>query len=120
MIVGIAVLASNAVAGAWGAGPGCGGLPVVHSFWWLLRVAQATVAVQVALGLILLARGSSAPDGLHVAYGVALLAVIRSSARACAWARPSAMLEDVADLEALDRRQQVALARRVARSPRWG
>ena len=44
-------------------------------FWPLLRVAQATVVVQALLGFLLLARGASAPDGLHVAYGIAPLVV---------------------------------------------
>ncbi len=112
MIVGIAVLASNAVAGAWGAASWLRGFPS-HPFWWLLRVAQVTVAVQVALGLVLLARGSSAPDGLHVAYGVSLLAVtvISEGTRLGAAQR---ILEDVPDLDALDRGQQVALAKRVS------
>lgn len=112
MIVGIAVLASNAVAGAWGAVSWLRGFPS-HPFWWMLRVAQATVVVEVALGLILVARGASAPDGLHMAYGVALLAVtvISEGTRLGAAQR---LLEDVPDLEALDRNEQVALARRVS------
>lgn len=112
MIVGIAVLASNAVAGTWGAVSWLRGLPS-HPFWWMLRVAQATVVVEVALGLILVARGASAPDGLHMAYGVALLAVtvISEGTRLGAAQR---LLEDVPDLEALDRREQIALARKVS------
>lgn len=112
MIVGIAVLTSNAVAGAWGAVSWLRGFPS-HPFWWLLRVAQATVVFEVALGLILVARGASAPDGLHMAYGVALLAVtvISEGTRLGAAQR---LLEDVPDLEALDRKEQIALARKVS------
>ena len=115
MALGIAVLASNAVAAGWGA---VGWLRkdarASIVFWPLLRVAQATVVVQVVLGLLLLARGASAPDGLHVAYGIAPLrghAGQRGDARRASrsassrrwrtWTRSSA-------------REQVALARRVA------
>jgi Ca2+/Na+ antiporter len=112
MIIGIAVLASNALAGAWGAVSWLRGFPS-HPFWWMLRVAQATVVVEVGLGLILVARGASAPDGLHMAYGVALLVVtvISEGTRLGAAQR---LLEDVPDLDALDRDQQVALARKVS------
>jgi hypothetical protein len=112
MIVGIAVLASNAVAGVWGAVWWLRGFPSA-SFWWLLRVAQVTVVVQVVIGLLLLARGASAPDGLHVAYGVSLLVVtlVSEGTRLGAAQR---LLEEVPDLDVLDRREQIALARRVS------
>ena len=112
MIVGIAVLASNAVAGAWGVGSWLRGIPS-HTFWWLLRVAQITVVVQVTIGLLLLARGASAPDGLHTAYGISLLvvAMVSEGTRLGAAQR---ILEDVPDLEALGRDEQIALARRVS------
>ena len=76
MALGIAVLVSNAVAAGWGA---VGWLRkdarASIVFWPLLRVAQATVVVQAVVGLLLLARGASAPDGLHVAYGIAPLVI---------------------------------------------
>ena len=82
-------------------------------FWPLLRVAQALVVVQVLVGLLLLARGASAPDGLHVAYGVSLLLVtLVSEAMRAGVAQKE--LEDVEDVDALERSEQVALARRVA------
>jgi hypothetical protein len=43
-------------------------------FWWLLRVAQAVVVVQAALGGILVAMGRK-PGHLHVLYGLLPLAV---------------------------------------------
>ena len=113
-MVGIAVLVSNAVAAAWGA---IGWLRkdarASLAFWPLLRVAQATVVIQVVLGFLLLARGASAPDGLHVAYGVSplVITVISEAMRAGIAQRE---LEDVEDVDALDRREQVALAKRVA------
>ena len=71
------------------------------------------MVVQVVIGLLLLARGASAPDGLHVAYGVALLAVtvIAEGTRLGAAQR---LIEEVPDLDALDRDEQIALARRVS------
>jgi hypothetical protein len=114
MVVGIAVLLSNAIAAGWGA---IGWLRkdarASLAFWPLLRVAQATVVIEVVLGFLLLARGASAPDGLHVAYGVSLLVitVISEAMRAGIAQRE---LDDVEDVDALDRGEQVALAKRVA------
>jgi hypothetical protein len=114
MVVGIAVLVSNAVAAGWGA---IGWLRkdarASLAFWPLLRVAQATVVIQVVVGFLLLARGASAPDGLHVAYGVSplVITVISEAMRAGIAQRE---LEGVEDVDALDRGEQVALAKRVA------
>jgi len=112
MWVGIAVLASNGVAGAWGAVAWLR-KRVSGPFWYLLRVAQATVAVQVAIGLLLLARGDTAPDGLHIAYGVAPL-VITLVSEGMRLGAAQRELEDVDDVDALERSEQVAIARRVA------
>ena len=114
MAVGIAVLASNAVAAGWGAvGWLRNNARAALAFWPLLRVAQACVVVQVVVGLLLLARGESAPDGLHVIYGISPLFVslISEAMRAGVAARE---LEGVDDVDALDRPAQVALARKVA------
>lgn len=112
--VGIAVLAANGVAGAWGAVAWLRHDPSVW-FWYFLRAAQGAVAAQVVLGLLLLARGETAPDGLHVAYGIAplLITLVSEGMRLGAAQRE---LEDVPDLEALERSEQVAIARRVALS----
>jgi multisubunit Na+/H+ antiporter MnhF subunit len=114
MWVGIAVLATNALAGIRGAVSWLRGLPS-PSFWWMLRAAQVAVAIQVALGLILVARGASAPDGLHIAYGISPLVVtlVSEGMRVGAAHRE---LEDVEDIEALTRDEQIAIARRVALS----
>ena len=114
MVVGIAVLATNLVAAWWGV---IGWLRkdarASIVFWPLLRIAQATVVAQALVGFILLARGASAPDGLHVAYGIAPLVVslVSEGMRAGVAQRE---LEGVEDVDALDRREQVAIARRVA------
>ena len=70
------MLATNLVAAVWGAiGWARKDARASIVFWPLLRAAQATVVVQVVLGLLLVARGASAPDGLHIVYGVAPLIV---------------------------------------------
>jgi hypothetical protein len=112
--LGIAVLVSNAAAAGWGA---VGWLRkearAALAFWPLLRVAQATVVAQVVVGLLLLARGESAPDGLHVVYGIAPLFVsLVSEAMRAGVAQHE--LEGVEDVDALDRRAQITLARKVA------
>jgi hypothetical protein len=114
MWVGIGVLVSNLVAAGWG---GVGWLRrdarASIVFWPLLRVAQALVVIQVLVGGLLLATGSTAPDGLHVIYGVSpLLITFVSEAMRVGVAQRE--LEDVGDIDALDRSEQVALARRVA------
>jgi hypothetical protein len=114
MALGIAVLATNALAAGWGA------LSWLRkdarasiAFWPMLRAAQATVVVQAVVGFILLARGLSAPDGLHVAYGIAplVIALVSEGMRVTVAQRE---LEGVEDLDGMERREQVALARRVA------
>ena len=116
MALGIAVLAANLVAAA------VGGVTWLTkrarwsiAFWPLLRIAQAVVAVQVLLGLLLAASGESAPDGLHIVYGVSPLVVsLFSEAMRAGVAQRE--LEGVEDLDALERSEQVALAKRVALS----
>jgi hypothetical protein len=112
--VGIAVLATNLVAAAWGAiGWARKDARASIVFWPLLRAAQATVVVQVVLGLLLVARGASAPDGLHIVYGVSPL-VVSLVSEGMRTAVAQRELEDVEDLESLERSEQVALAKRVA------
>ncbi len=74
LILGIAVLATNAVAGAWGALAWLQRRPSV-GFWYALRVAQVAVVCQVLAGAVLLLLGNEAPDGLHYIYGLLPLLV---------------------------------------------
>src|ERR671914_1354785 len=114
MALGIAVLAANAVAAGWGALVWLRREPRWSiGFWPVLRVAQAVVAVQVVIGLLLVARGASAPDGLHIAYGIAPL-VISLVSEGMRVAVAQRELEGVEDVDALERGEQVALAKRVA------
>jgi hypothetical protein len=114
MVVGIAVLVTNLVAAGWGV---IGWLRKEARasivFWPLLRVAQAMVVIQALIGFLLVARGASAPDGLHIAYGVAPLVVsLVSEGMRVGIAQRE--LEGVEDVDALERSEQVALAKRVA------
>jgi hypothetical protein len=71
--LGVAVVAVNLAAGAWGAwawwqereAPG---------FWPLLRTGQALVAVEVAIGGVLMLAGEELPP-LHLVYGLTPLGV---------------------------------------------
>jgi uncharacterized SAM-binding protein YcdF (DUF218 family) len=114
MVVGMAVLATNLVAAGWGV---IGWLRKEARasivFWPLLRLAQATVVVQAILGFLLVARGASSPDGLHIVYGVAplIVSLVSEGMRVGIAQRE---LEGVEDIEALERSDQVALAKRVA------
>lgn len=114
MVVGIAVLATNLVAAGWGV---IGWLRkdarASIVFWPLLRLAQATVVIQAVVGFLLVARGASSPDGLHIAYGVAplVVALVSEGMRVGIAQRE---LEGVDDLEALERSEQVTLAKRIA------
>ena len=114
MVVGIAVLATNLVAAAWGAaGWVRKDARAAIVFWPLLRAAQATVVVEAIVGLLLVARGASAPDGLHIAYGIAplIVSLVSEGMRTAVAQRE---LEEVDDVDALDRAAQVVLAKRVA------
>jgi hypothetical protein len=111
MVVGIAVLATNGVAGVWGAVAWLRKDPSVW-FWYLLRAAQVAVVVQALLGFGLLAQGERAPDSLHAVYGVAPLAItLFSEGMRVGVAQRE--LEDV-DIDDLERAEQIAIARRVA------
>jgi hypothetical protein len=117
MAVGIAVLATNFAAAVWGSVAWLRRIPSVI-FWYLLRVAQGVVILQVALGLFLLiGQGKRADSGLHYLYGVALLviALVAEAFRAGVAAREIEKRE-IEDIETLERRDQVLLARAVVRN----
>jgi hypothetical protein len=114
MVVGIAVLATNLVAAGWGV---IGWLRkdarASIVFWPLLRLAQATVVIQAVVGFLLVARGASSPDGLHIVYGVAplVVALVSEGMRVGIAQRE---LEGVDDVDALERSEQIMLAKRIA------
>ena len=113
-IVGAACLALNALAAMWGGVAWARRDPSV-SFWPVLRVAQASVVVEVLLGVVLLIQGRKPPDSLHYVYAVAplVIALVTEAMRADAARREIDELGDDVDPETLTRREQVLLARRV-------
>ncbi len=112
LITGIAVLLTNAAAGIWGAASWYRRRPSV-GFWYLLRVAQVAVVLQVALGGLLLLDGREAVDGLHYVYGVlpVLITLLAEGARIHAGEHE---LEGL-DFESLPRERQAAVAAALSR-----
>jgi hypothetical protein len=117
MAVGIAVLATNAAAAIWGGVAWLRRIPSVV-FWYLLRVAQGVVILQVALGLFLLiGQDKRASSDLHYLYGVSLLVIaLVAEAFRAGVAQREMERREIDDVEALERRDQVLLARAVVRN----
>jgi hypothetical protein len=67
LVVGVALIAANLVAGVWGGLDWLQRRPT-PGFWYALRIAQATVILQALLGLALVFTGSEG-DELHILYG---------------------------------------------------
>jgi hypothetical protein len=109
---GILVLAANLLAGLWGGIAWLRNLPAV-GFWYALRVAQAVVVVQVALGSILLLSGREAPDPLHYIYGVLPL-VVALAAEAIRTGVSERELEGL-DFDSLPRERRRAIALAIVR-----
>ena len=109
LITGITVLLTNLAAGAWGGWSWYKHRPSV-GFWYLLRVAQVAVVVQVTLGGALLLDGRESSDGLHYLYGVlpVVIALLAEGARMIATEHETEGL----DFESLpkDRQRAVAIA----------
>ena len=66
-MIGIGLLATNLIAGIWGAEAWFRHRPSV-GFWYALRIAQAFVVIQGMLGLVLVFTAREAVD-LHYLYG---------------------------------------------------
>jgi hypothetical protein len=111
-IGGVAVLVTNLLAGVWGGAAWLRQQPSV-TFWYLLRIAQVAVVVQVLLGAILLLLGREAVDGLHYVYGVLPLVVslLAEGVRAGAAERELTGL----DFDSLPRDRQRAIALAIVR-----
>jgi hypothetical protein len=113
LVSAVAVIALNLFAGVWGAAAWVAGRPSV-AFWYLLRVAQVSVVVQVLLGALLLVSGREAVDAIHYMYGTAplLVSLIAEGMRAGAAQRE--LPEQVA-FESLPAVEQRAIALRIVR-----
>jgi hypothetical protein len=112
VIVGVAVLVTNLGAGAWGGYSWWRERPTV-GFWYLLRLAQALVVLQVMVGSILVLSGHQAIEDLHYVYGVLPLAVtlLAEAARAGAAERELTGL----DFDALPPARQRLVAAAISR-----
>jgi len=110
--VGIGVLTINLLAGSVGGIAWLRREPSV-AFWYVLRVAQAAVVLQVGLGAILLLSGREAETGLHYLYGVLplLVSLLAEAARAGAAERELTGL----DFESLPSERQRAIALAIVR-----
>jgi hypothetical protein len=73
LVVGIALIVANLVAGVWGGISWLQDRPTA-GFWSALRVAQVTVVLQAGLGLLLVFTGHHA-EQLHILYGVLPLVI---------------------------------------------
>jgi hypothetical protein len=109
LVAGVSLLALNLLAATWG---GVSWLRDHASiaFWYLLRIAQASVFVQVMLGSLLVVTGHEAADGLHYLYGVLPLPVslLAEAARSGAAEREIGELEF--ETQPADRQRSIALA----------
>ena len=112
MVVGVAVMTTNLAAGLWGGAAWLRSSPSV-GFWYVLRLAQLVVMTQAVLGFVLIATDHRAVDELHYAYGFAplVISLVTEGMRAGAGER---ILSGVDDIHALERDEQLRLARRVA------
>ena len=109
LVVGVAVVVSNLVAGVLGGVEWLRDRPSIP-FWYLLRTAQTTVFIQVLLGGLLVVTGHEAADNLHYLYGILPLPVSLLAEAA----RAGAAQQEIGDLdfEALPepRQREIALA----------
>jgi hypothetical protein len=112
LVVGCLVILLNLVAGTLGGVAWFRDRPSIP-FWYLLRVAQAAVFLQVALGGLLVFTNHEPAEGLHYVYGLAplLVSFLAEGARTGAAQRE---LGDT-DFEALDADTQQSLALQIVR-----
>jgi hypothetical protein len=113
LVVGVAVLALNVVAGLWGLGAALARATPV-SFWYVLRAAQIAVVVQVLLGSILLIAGHEPKDAWHYMYGTAPLLVNLFAEGMRVGAAQREVPEDV-EFAGLPAGEQRAIALRIVR-----
>jgi hypothetical protein len=112
VIGGVAVLVTNLLAGLWGGAAWLRQEPSV-AFWYLLRIAQVAVVLQVLLGAVLLLLGRESAEGLHYVYGLLPLVVslLAEGVRAGAAERELTGL----DFDSLPRQRQRAIALAIVR-----
>jgi heme A synthase len=112
LVVGVAVILLNLVAFAVGGIAWFRRRPSIP-FWYLLRLAQASVFLQVALGGLLVFSNHEAPDGLHYVYGLGPLLVSFLAEGARTGAAQRELGET--DFESLDAETQESIALQIVR-----
>ena len=112
LVVGVALIALNAAAFAFGGIAWLGSRASVP-FWYLLRAAQVSVFAQAVLGGLLVFSGREAVEDLHYLYGILPLVVsfLAEGARAGAAERELGEL----DFESLPAGEQQSLALAIVR-----
>ena len=112
LVVGLAVLALNLAAAIWGVTALLWRQASV-SFWYVLRAAQASVIVQVLVGVVLLMAGREPAEDIHYMYGTAPL-LVNMFAEGM---RVSAAQKEVGevDFESLAASEQRTIALRIVR-----
>jgi hypothetical protein len=114
--LGVALIAVNFAAGAWGTWCWWRREPAARGFWPLLRIGQALVMIEAVDGAILLAMGRELPE-LHLIYGLVPLGVsfiaeqLRLAAADTVLAQRG--LEGRADVEKLPESEQRELVRSI-------
>jgi hypothetical protein len=115
--IGVALIAVNLAAGAWGAWCWWRARPA-PGFWPLLRIGQALVMIQAVDGAILLLIGRDLPE-LHLVYGLVPLGVSFLAEQLRLAAADTVLqqrdLEGRADVEALPPDEQRALVLAIVR-----
>jgi hypothetical protein len=106
LVVGVCLIAANLTAGVWGGLDWLQRRPTA-GFWYALRIAQATVVLQVLLGLSLAFSGHHA-DELHYLYG-GLPLVVSLLAEVVRLGSAQAELGDL-DIHALPEERQTQIA----------
>jgi hypothetical protein len=109
LVLGVAVVALNLLAGAWGGIAWLQQRPSV-SFWYMLRAAQVAVVLQILVGGILVLLGEEATGALHYVYGLAPLLVSLLAEGARAGAADRELGETEFQTLARDRQRAIALA----------
>src|SRR5215210_5365837 len=94
LVAGVAVLLTNLAAGALGGVEWLRDRPSIP-FWYLLRIAQTTVFIEVMLGALLVLSGHEAADDLHYLYGILPLPVSLLAEAA----RVGAARQEIGDLD---------------------
>jgi heme A synthase len=112
LVVGCAVILLNLVAGTLGGVAWFRDRPSIP-FWYLLRAAQVSVFIQVALGGLLVFTSHKPADDLHYVYGILPLLVSFLAEGARTGAAQRELGET--DFESLDADTQQSLALQIVR-----